>query len=194
MPITENMERLRNKIAELAAAQLRATHAYEATAATLAAARAEAVATATAHDTAQAVGRAIQQQAHTRIARLVSRCLAAVFEEDPYEFGITFEQKAGRTHATLAFTRGGHTVDPTTAAGGGAVDVAAFALRTAALMLARPPRRRLLLLDEPFRFVSAEYRPAVRVMLESLAAELGIQIIMVTHIEALRTGTIVEVQ
>jgi hypothetical protein len=170
-----------------AAATLATAAAAEHTAATN-----EATAARAALVAAQGVATGIQQQAHQRIAGLVGRCLRVVFD-DPYEFTITFEQKRGRTDAVLKFTRAGAAVDPMAAAGGGVVDVAGFALRLAALMLALPPHRRLLVLDEPFKFVSAEYRPRVRAMLEALSHELGIQIIFVTHITELRTGTVCEV-
>jgi DNA repair exonuclease SbcCD ATPase subunit len=45
-------------------------------------------------------------------------------------------------------------------------------------------------LDEPFKFVSEEYRPRVRAMLEKLSAELDVQFIMVTHVPEFKTGTI----
>ena len=90
------------------------------------------------------------------------------------------------------FVRNGREVDPIDASGGGVVDVAAFALRLSSLMLSRPARRRLVVLDEPFKFVSAGHRAAVRVMLEGLAADLGVQFLMVTHIEELQCGHIVE--
>lgn len=141
----------------------------------------------------QAVAETIQEQAHDRIAGVVSRCLALVFDT-PYEFRIIFERSRGRTEARLVFMRDGLAVDPITSSGGGVVDVAAFALRVSCLMLKRPPARRVLVLDEPFRFVSKEYRPRVAQMLERLSSELGIQIIMVTHIEELRVGSVVEVE
>lgn len=140
----------------------------------------------------QAVAETIQEQAHERIAGVVSRCLSAVFDE-PYEFVIEFERLRGRTEARLRFVRDGLTVNPLDSSGGGVVDVAAFALRVSCLMLKRPAARRALVLDEPFRFVSANYQPRVAQMLEDLSAELGIQFIMVTHIEALRVGTVVEI-
>ena len=139
----------------------------------------------------QAVAQTIQEQVHNRIAAVVSRCLTAVFSE-PYAFRITFEQKRGRTEARLSFVRGGIEVDPLTAAGGGVVDVAAFALRLAALMLSRPVKRRLLVLDEPFRFVSAEYRPKVRELLAELATEMGVQFVLVTHMPELYGDKVVE--
>lgn len=136
----------------------------------------------------------VQNQVHGRISQIVSRCLTAVFVEDPYEFQIEFEIKRGKTEAKLQFVRDGVVVDPLTASGGGVVDVASFALRLAALVLTKPPRRKLLVLDEPFRFVSADYRDRVRQLLLRLSEELGLQIIMVTHDPALQVGNVVEIE
>jgi len=140
----------------------------------------------------QSAAQAVQQEAHHRIADLVSRCLETIFD-DPYEFRIVFEQKRGKTEARLVFVRDGMELDPLGSAGGGVVDVAAFALRLSCLMLVRPPLRRILILDEPFRFVSAEYRPRLRALILQLADELGVQFIMVTHIQELKCGSVVTI-
>ncbi len=140
----------------------------------------------------QLVAQQIQQQAHKRIAGVVTKCLEMIFEEESYEFKILFELKRGRTEAKLVFVREGMEVDPLTASGGGVIDVAAFALRLSCLMLTRPPVRRLLILDEPFRFVSADYRSRVKEMLETLAREMNVQFIMVTHSPDLQAGKVVE--
>jgi DNA repair exonuclease SbcCD ATPase subunit len=153
---------------------------------------AEADATEEAQGIVQAIAETVQEEAHDRIAGVVSRCLAAVFDE-PYEFHIRFERARGRTEARLVFVRDGFEVNPIDGSGGGVVDVAAFALRLSCLMLARPACRRVVVLDEPFKFVSADRRTGVRAMLESLAVDLDVQFIMVTHIDELRCGTIIEV-
>ena len=137
----------------------------------------------------QALAESIQQEAHGRIAGVVSRCLAAVFE-DPYEFRIVFEQTRGRTEARLVFVRDGVEVNPIDSSGGGVVDVAAFALRLSCLMLSRPARRRVVVMDEPFRFVSKAYRPAVALLLEQLSKELSVQFIVVTHFPELAIGKV----
>jgi len=139
----------------------------------------------------QEVAAAVQQQAHRSIAGVVSRCLEAVFD-DPYEFRIAFEQKRGKTEAVLKFVRNGAVVDPMTASGGGVVDVAAFALRLACLVLSRPAKRRLLVLDEPFRFLSRDLRPKVKQLIETLAEEMKIQFVVVTHDPALTAGKVIE--
>jgi hypothetical protein len=170
------------------AAVMNAAHARDA----LATARADHAARTEAHRIIGATARALQARVHGHIAAVVSRCLTTVFD-DPYTFRIDFVETRGQTEARLVFVRDGQPVDPMTAAGGGVVDVAAFALRMAALMMSRPAARRVLVLDEPFKFVSAEYRDNVRAMLEGLSADLGVQVIMVTHIDALRCGDVVEV-
>lgn len=141
----------------------------------------------------QAVAETIQEEAHDRIAGVVTRCLAAVFEE-PYQFKIKFERIRGRTEARLLFVRDGMEINPIDASGGGVIDVAAFALRVSCLMLARPAVRRVCVLDEPFKFVSADRRPAVRAVLEGLCRDLGIQFIMVTHMPELQCGKIIELE
>lgn len=139
----------------------------------------------------QLVSKAVQQHAHERISKVVTSCLEAVFGEDAYEFKIEFEMARGRTQAKLKFVRDGLEVDPMTAAGGGAIDIASFALRAACLVLHRPRLSPVLCLDEPFRFVSAEYQDNVRSMLENLASDLGIQVVMVTHCQVYETGKII---
>lgn len=149
--------------------------------------------TKVANDLVISVATEVQRRVHLRISKLVSRCLSAVFP-DPYVFEIKFETKANRSEAEIVFLRGENQVDPLSGAGGGVIDVAAFALRLACLSLRRPAVRKLLILDEPFRFVSAVFRPRVRELLENLSRELGVQIIMVTHVEELCFGNVIDMK
>jgi DNA repair exonuclease SbcCD ATPase subunit len=137
----------------------------------------------------QEVARDVQQHAHKQIASVVSKSLKAVFDE-PYEFRINFEKKRGKTEAQLEFVRDNQGTDPLTAAGGGVVDVAAFALRIACLVLSRPVLRRVVVLDEPFRFVSEEYRQRISDLLIQLSEDLKIQFVIVTHMKELKVGKI----
>lgn len=140
----------------------------------------------------QETSKEIQQKVHEKISSVVSSCLKAVFD-DPYEFDIVFETKAGRTEARIQFVRSEICIDPLSGSGGGVVDVAAFALRVACLSLRRPLLRRVLIFDEPFRFVSSEFRPRVRLLLERLAEDFGIQFIMITHLQELRCGKVIDI-
>jgi len=140
----------------------------------------------------QAVAAIVQQSAHGQIAGVVSRCLEAVFD-DPYEFRVEFVERRGKTEAVMQLVRDGESVDPMAAAGGGVVDLAAFAARLAKLVLSKPSRRRLLVLDEPFRFISRDLRPRVRELIETLAEEMAVQFVLVTHDPMLTVGKVVEV-
>ena len=128
----------------------------------------------------QVVAQEVQQSAHVQIATVVSKCLETVFDQ-PYRFQITFERKRGQTEAKITFVRGELELDPKGGAGGGVIDVSAFALRLACLVLARPRKRRLLILDEGFRCLSSQYRPRIAEMFETLTVDLGLQIIQITH-------------
>lgn len=137
------------------------------------------------------IAEAVQQKAHSRIASVVSMALSMVFDE-PYEFVIRFERKRNRTEAVLEFRRDDFAVDPMTAAGGGVVDVASFALRVACMVLKRNTRP-VLILDEPFRFVAEDLRDRVAHMVDELSKKMGVQIIMVTHMKEFQLGKVVEV-
>ena len=131
----------------------------------------------------------VQQEAHKQIARVVSRCLSAVFQER-YELRILFERKRGKTEADFIYMKDGHKVNPHVDSGG-VMEVASLALRLASLVMTMPPARRLLVLDEPFLGLSKENLRKMGMLLESLSKELGVQIIMCTHDEQLQVGKVI---
>jgi len=106
--------------------------------------------------------------------------LASVFEEEPYQFQLEFVQKRGKTEADVWFVRNGEKMKPIDASGGGAVDVASFALRIAFWSLTKRTRP-LFFLDEPMRMVSLNLMPKAAEMIKSISKKLGLQIVMVTH-------------
>lgn len=141
----------------------------------------------------QSAAQLIQTNACVSVSSVVSQCLSSVFDE-PYEFVMDLVKRRGHTEVDLCFRRDGHLIDPMTAAGGGVIDVASFALRVAAIILSGGKLRRILVLDEPFKFVSSKYRGRVRSMLQLVVDKLGFQIIMVTHIDELKCGTVIDLQ
>lgn len=141
----------------------------------------------------QSLAENIQRIVHQRISRVVSRCLAAVFDE-PYLFKINFTQSRGKTDAKLCYERDGHELNPLTSSGGGTIDIAAFALRLACLCLARPHRRRVLVIDENFRNLSVEYHHLVPILLETLAKEMDLQIIQTTNVPEFACGNVIRLK
>lgn len=128
----------------------------------------------------QLVARETQEQLEYRVSELVSLALSSVFEE-PYKLKLQFVVRRGKTECDILFERDGKGIDPLFSSGGGAVDVAAFALRVALWNLSRPRTRNVLILDEPFRFLSRDLQRRASMMLKRLSAGLGLQIIMSSH-------------
>lgn len=133
---------------------------------------------------AQLVAQQTQDELKYEISELVTLALSAVFDE-PYDFCIDFELKRGKTEAVITFERDGEKVDPMDSTGGGAVDVAAFALRVALWNLKRPKSANIIILDEPGRFVSSDLQPRFGDMISEIAKKLKIQFIIVTHNQAI---------
>lgn len=99
----------------------------------------------------------------------------------------------GRTQANLQLLKDGNVItDPANEDSGGVLDVAAFALRLSCLVMHKPVLQRVLILDEPFRFVSAKYRPRIKGLLIRLSKEFEVQIVQVTHQPEYMIGKVVE--
>lgn len=142
----------------------------------------------------QAVAAALQTNAHEQITSVVTRCLQTVFGPE-YEFKIQFERKRGKTEARLCYVKYGIEIDPASSDSGGVMDLAALALRISALLLATPKRRQIIIADEPLRNVHGdEYRQRATKIVETLANDLGVQIILVTGLDWLRIGKIQEIR
>jgi DNA repair exonuclease SbcCD ATPase subunit len=121
-----------------------------------------------------------QRQLQFHISDITSLALEAVFD-DPYALVTEFIDRRNKTECDLYFERDGDLVDPLTASGGGAVDVAAFALRVASWSMQNPKSNNVLILDEPFRYLSVNLLSKASEMLKQISKELDLQIIMVTH-------------
>jgi hypothetical protein len=142
----------------------------------------------------QAIAQETQQRAQAQISSVVSQCLKTVFSDFAYDFEIRVDIKRGKTEATLVFLRDGiELTDPLNEVGGGVLDVASLALRLSCLLLTQPQRRKLLILDEPFSNIRGEEnRARTRQLLQELAEQLDVQIIINTDIPEYRLGRVIE--
>lgn len=130
------------------------------------------------------VGLQTQEVLQYHISDITSLAMEAVFP-DPYKLEISFVKRRNKLECDIMFSRDGKAIDPLESSGGGAVDVASFALRVASWSLRNPKKRNVIILDEPFRFLSAKYQPAASRMLKEISEKLQIQFIIVTHEEIL---------
>lgn len=133
-----------------------------------------------AREVVQIVAEETQKNLEFQVSTLVSSALASVFPE-PYEFNLQFVQRRNKTEADLIFTKGKNTTDDLIeTAGGGAVDVASFALRIALWSIKQT--RPIMIIDEAFRFLSLDLQEKASDMIKEISTRLGIQVIMVSHL------------
>lgn len=132
------------------------------------------------------VGIKTQEQLQYHISDITSLALEAVFN-DPYELKIEFVQRRNKTECDIYFIRDGYKVDPINASGGGAVDIASFALRIASWSLQRPHSRATIILDEPLKWIDESLRDKGSAMIKKVSEKLGIQFIIITHDPMLTT-------
>lgn len=126
----------------------------------------------------QEAGRETQEGLRFHMQDLVQSALDAVFP-GKYAFRVEFETKRSQTEVALFLDKDGERIDPMDSAGGGVVDIVAFALRLVAWSLSRTDN--VIVLDEPFKWVSAGLRPLCGELMRGLCVRLGVQVLMVTH-------------
>lgn len=131
----------------------------------------------------QNVAQETQNQLKFRIEDIVNMALETCFPGE-YSFALNFTIARGKTDCELCFLskRTLREIDPMNASGGGVVDVACFALRTACYVLEQGIDN-VIVLDEPMKFVSEDLRERVCEVIKNLSIKLGVQFIIVTHIQ-----------
>lgn len=137
------------------------------------------------------VGIKTQQQLSFHISDITSLALEAVFNE-PYELKVEFVQRRNKTECDLIFEREGVRLEkPKEEAGGGAIDVASFALRIASWSMMTPKTRNVMILDEPFKHLKGETENRnVLNMIREISQKLNLQIIMVSDERVSREATL----
>ena len=130
----------------------------------------------------QEVAQITQKELEYHVSELVTLAMASVFN-GPYQLIVEFVQRRNRTETDFWFERDSKRVDPMKASGGGAVDVAAFALRVALWSLNMKKTRPVLILDEPLKWLKGSDLPEKGAeMISEICRRVGLQVIMVSHI------------
>lgn len=133
------------------------------------------------------LGEARQLELQQVVESLVTEGLQAVFSPD-LSCRLCPEVRRGQLELDLVVVSrapdGTELVTPVLdARGGGLAVVVAFLLRVVVLLLTTS-HRRLLVLDESFSHVSSEYEPMLMEFVRDLAGRAGVQVLLVTHSEA----------
>jgi len=130
----------------------------------------------------QTIAKITQEQLEYQISELGTLALETVFD-DPYALQLHFELKRGRSEAVLEFVRNELSLSPLESTGGGAADVASFALRISLWTLIEKGVRPVFFLDEPFKNINdpsrGMHKKAAEVV-KMVCDKLGLQILMVT--------------
>ena len=126
------------------------------------------------------VGKETQEQLTFHISDVTSLAMETVFE-NPYKLCMDFVQRRDKTECDITFERNGEKVNPLDSSGGGAADIASFALRIASYSMAVRKTRNTIILDEPFKFLSRDKIDKASQMLKELSNKLNIQFIIVSH-------------
>ena len=128
----------------------------------------------------QLVAQETQQQLEYRISELATLAMAGVFE-NPYNLELEFVQKRGKTEAIIQFERDGVKINPEHCTGGGAQDVASFALQVSLWGIKR--NRPIMILDEPLKWLKGgQYPERGAEVIREISEKLGLQVVMVSHI------------
>lgn len=136
----------------------------------------------TAREYVQQIALQTQEVLKVSLESIVTTALDIVFEDKAYGLDVEFVPKRGKTECNLRFTRDNCLFIPMKGTGYGAVDVASFALRLVIAKLVNPPTRNTFILDEPFKHLSVDLQERAYQMVSHLCDELGIQVILVTHV------------
>lgn len=126
------------------------------------------------------VGLKTQQQLQFHISDITSLALESVFD-NPYKVKLDFVSRRNKTECDIYFERDGNRISPMDASGGGAIEVASFALRIASWSLENPSTRNTIILDEPVHFIDETLKDKASEMIKEVSEKLGIQFIIVTH-------------
>lgn len=129
----------------------------------------------------QTVASDTQNQLKLHLEDIVNTGLETCFPET-YTAHIDFINKRGKIegdiylHDTLS-----HRCNPLDDNGCGLSDIVSFSLRMACWTIGKTDN--VIILDEPFKFLSAEIRPLATELLKNLSKKLKLQFIFVTHDE-----------
>jgi DNA repair exonuclease SbcCD ATPase subunit len=128
---------------------------------------------------AQVVAKQTQEKVKFQLEDIVNLALKAVYG-DAYRFEMEFNLKRGNSEASIVLWKGQQRIeDPMGSCGGGVCDILSFALRIALLVISKNDR--VLIMDEPFKFISADVKQDAIEIIKRISKDLGVQIICVTH-------------
>jgi len=136
-----------------------------------------------AREIAQCVLLLTQGRVKTAIEEIVTLALSTVYPELSFE--LEYEIKRNQSEATPWIVENGDRHSPRDEVGGGVLDIVSLGLRLALWALMEPKPANIFILDEPAKFLSRDKQPLFSEMLSQLSKTLGVQILIVSHNNAI---------
>jgi len=125
-----------------------------------------------------------QQEAVAFIASVSTKLQQQVFGT-AYEVAFRSSMERGRPALTPVLLKGGMEVSPGDASGGGVLDIMSLGFRLGLWAISVDKPSNIFLLDEPGKFLDLERVPLFGEALKRMVDHLGLQVIMVTHLQSL---------
>jgi DNA repair exonuclease SbcCD ATPase subunit len=126
------------------------------------------------------VGRKTQEKLQYHMSDIATLAFDAILT-NPYKLIVEFVERRDKIECDLLFERNGKFSKPLDSTGGGAVDIASFALRVASWSMQKPRSRKTMVLDEPFKNLDKSKQEKASTILKQISSTLGIQFIIITH-------------
>ncbi len=124
-----------------------------------------------------------QSELESQMSIIVTPAIKAILGK-PYTFKIKFTERRGKSEADIYLKdEDGNEYSPLDNTGGGLVDILSVALRIACWRISKPQSAPIMICDEIARNLSANYVANMGYFLKEVSQRLGIQFIMVTHVE-----------
>jgi DNA repair exonuclease SbcCD ATPase subunit len=130
------------------------------------------------------IGKVTQDKIIHYFEDITSSMLRLVYG-DEYSLKLSFVFRRDKNECDLAVYKGGVEVSLKDECGGGVVDIVSFAMRLAVWSLQSDKTMPIFILDEPFKYVSADKLTLVGRAISDLSKRLGLQVIMVSHSDEL---------
>lgn len=136
-----------------------------------------------AREIAQCVLLLTQGRVKTAIEEIVTLALSTVYPELSFE--LEYEIKRNQSEATPWIVENDEQHSPRDEVGGGVLDIVSLGIRLALWALMEPKPANIFILDEPAKFLSRDRQPLFGEMLNQLSKTLGVQILIVSHNNAI---------
>lgn len=127
----------------------------------------------------------IRQKLKDKLESLANMALKSVFPDKAMNFIITANRSKIGLHYDLYLQTDGNITSLFESSGGGVHEIISIAMRISYLRMLKGSLRQTLILDESLKFLDSTRMPLAIKWLKSVSKEMGIQIIIITHIPEL---------